>query len=230
MPGTLFTEDGVEVDIDDLEIGTEIELEDGQVYTVVAADEDDHEDDSDDDGSYMYVDEDGEADYGKSEDYAEVIAKAYESAVTDEERSRLFASVAKSADIAKRQAAAAQAAISKAEADQYVNVCISKAEEYGFAGDRTEMFGVAIAKMMTVLDEEEIQLMDDIFKSFSSLIDDVAIGTEAVGASEVMDVVASAADEIVKSVEGGITPEQAMAAAFDANPDLYALYLDEKGI
>jgi len=58
----------------------------------------------------------------------------------------------------------------------------------------------------------------------------VAIGSEAEGSSQIMDVVHGAADEIVKSADGGLTSEQAMAAAFDANPELYAMYLDEKGI
>ena len=226
MPGTLYTEEGKEIDIDDLEIGTEIELEDGQVYTVVAAD------DADEDEVEYEEDQDygPEADYGKSDDYGELISKAYQEAVGDEQKAKLFASVAKSAEIAKAEARAAADSISKMHADAYVDQCISKADEYGFAGPRSEQFGVAIAKMMTVLDDDEIQLMDDIFKAFAELIDDVAIGSEASGSSDVMDVVYGAADEIVKSADGGVTQEQAMAAAFEANPDLYSLYLDEKGI
>jgi len=222
MPDVLYTEDGQEIDINDLEVGTEIELEDGQIYTVVDADEDDE----DPGESVQYEAED----YGKSEDYGQMISKAYQEAIGDDQKAQLFASVAKSAEIAKAEARAASDSITKMHADQYVDQCISKADDYGFAGPRTQQFGVAIAKMMTVLDDEEIQLMDDIFKAFSELIDDVAIGSEAAGVSDVLDAVHGAADEIVKSAGGDMTNEQAMAAAFEANPELYSLYLDEKGI
>jgi hypothetical protein len=222
MPDVLYTEDGQEIDINDLEVGTEIELEDGQVYTVVNADEDD------DDEPDEAVQDESEDAYGKSEDYGQMISKAYQEAIGDDQKAQLFATVAKSAEIAKAEARAAADSITKMHADAYVDQCISKADDYGFAGPRTQQFGVAIAKMMTVLDDEEIQLMDDIFKAFSELIDDVAIGSEAAGVSDVIDAVNGAADEIVKSAGGDMTNEQAMAAAFEANPDLYSLYLAEK--
>ena len=226
MPGVLFTEDGQEIDIDDLEIGTEIEMEDGQIYTVVPADE------SDDDGGY---EEDfyEESEYGKSADdaatdYASAISKAYAESVDEEQRAALFATVAKSAEIARYEAAAAQERLAKMHEDSYVRECISKAEEYGFAGPKTAQFGVAISKMLRVLEPDEMQLMDDIFKSFAELIDAVEIGSEAGSESDVLDVVHGAALDIVKSADGALTTEQAMAAAFDANPELYGLYLSEK--
>jgi hypothetical protein len=187
-------------------------------------------DDEGDEGYEQLEFEGADADYGKSEDYAAVIAKAYEAAVTDEERSELLGHVAKSAALAKAQADAAVQALAAQEDAETLNWCISKADEYGFAGNRTEMFGVCIAKMMTVLDDDELGLMGDIFKSFSDLIDMTNIGVESSGSSDVMDLVHSAAGDIVKSSEGALSPEQAMAAAFEANPELYALYLDEKGI
>ena len=60
-------------------------------------------------------------------------------------------------------------------------------------------------------------------------VDGQGLGTEHAGYSDVLDVAAAHAGEIVKSFDGGVTSEQAMAATFDANPDLYALYLAEKG-
>lgn len=227
MPGTLILDDGTEVDIDDLEVGTEIEMEDGQVFTVVDDDGDEYDEDPYD-GAYAEYDEAGDYAYGKSADYGEVIAKAYQEAVTDDERSHLVADIAKSAALAQRQADEAQWQIAKMDAERELDVCISKAEEYGFAGDRTELFGVVISKMFDVLTDEELSLMDDIFKSFSDLIDDVSVGTEAEGYSEVLDFIGGTADNIVKSVDGGVTHEQAMAAAIEANPDLYSLYLAEK--
>lgn len=222
MPDVLYTEDGTEIDIDDLEIGTEVEMEDGSVWTVAAADDEDDQEDAQENLEYA------DADYGKSADYGEMISKAYQEAVSDEQKANLFAAVAKSAEIAKAESRAAADSISKMHEQAYVEQCISKADEYGFAGPRTEQFGVAIAKMMQVLDQDEIQLMDDIFKAFSELIDEVAIGSEAGSESDVLDVVSGAADEIVKSANGGLTNEQAMAAAFEENPELYSLYLAEK--
>lgn len=221
-PGTIYTESGEEVSIDDLELGTLVEGEDGEIYEVV------------EDDSVAEVEESDSEDrepalVGKSdEDYAEMISKAYSEAVTEEERARLIAGVAREAQIAKAAAKRTDATIAKMKADAYVDECIAKAEEYGIAGPRTEQFGVAISKMLTVLSEDEAQLMDDIFKSFAELAVEVAKGSEAVGASEVMEVVESHADEIVKSANGGLTKEQAMAAAFEANPDLYAMYLAEQ--
>lgn len=221
----LVTEDGQEVDIDDLEVGTEIEFDNGEVYTVVDADDADEDDEDADAREYEPQDE---ADYGKSADYGQLIAKAYEEAVTDEDKANLFATVAKSAQIAKAQASAAAQTMENMRTDSFIDTCISKADEYGFAGQRTEQFGVVIAKMMTVLEPEEIQLVDDIFKAFSSLIDETAIGSEYSEPSEIMDIVDGVASDIVKSTDGALTSEQAFTAAFDANPDLYNLYLAEK--
>lgn len=218
----LTTEDGQEIDINDLEPGTTITLDDGQEFEVVEYEEDDED-------YGQYAEDDGQyADYGKSADYGELITKAYEEAVTDEQKAKLFATVAKSAQIAKEEAAGVRQAMDAMRESEYVDTCIAKADEYGFAGPRTELLGVAIAKGMLVWDEDEMELMDDIFKAFSSLIDEVAVGTEGSGPSEVLDIVDGVAADIVKSTEGQLTTEQAFAAAFDANPDLYNLYLSEK--
>jgi hypothetical protein len=237
MPGTIITEDGQEIAIDDLELGTEVEI-DGEVFTVVEDDGQEGEpgeqvggfESQGDDQLYYEEDED----YGKSDDYvppgkyAEMISKAYTEAVNEDERAQLVAEVAKSAEYARLESQKATDHIAKMQQEAYVEQCISKADDYGFAGPRTQEFGVALSKMMTVLDPSEIQLMDDIFKAFSELIDEVTIGQESDGYSEVMDLVDSSASEIVKSSGGDVSPEQAMAAAFDANPDLYSLYLAEK--
>jgi hypothetical protein len=221
----LTTEDGQEIDIDDLEPGTMITLDDGQEFEVVEYDERDERDED-----YPQTDEVEyeESDYGKSADYGELITKAYEEAVTDEAKAKLFATVAKSAQIAKEEAVSVRMSMEAMREQEYVDTCIAKADEYGFAGPRTDLLGVAIAKGMLVWDEDETALMDDIFKAFSSLIDEVALGTEGSGPSEVLDIVDGVAADIVKSTEGNLTTEQAFAAAFDANPDLYNLYLAEK--
>lgn len=220
MPGTIYTEAGEEVAIDDLEVGTLVEGEDGEIYEVV---EDDASEVSDQE---MELEEAG---VGKSdEDYAAMISKAYSDAVTDEDRAKLIAGVAREAQIAKAASAATDAKIAKMQADAYVDECISKAAEYGIAGPRTEEFGVAISKMLTVLSDDEAQLMDDIFKSFSDLAVEVAKGSEAFGESALLDQVDAHADEIVKSAGGEISKEDAIVAAFEANPELYALYLDEQ--
>jgi hypothetical protein len=219
----LTTEDGQEIDIDDLEPGTMITLDDGQEFEVVEYEEDDQ-----DYGQYPETDEYEDADYGKSADYGELITKAYEEAVTDEAKAKLFATVAKSAQIAKEEAVGVRQTMEAMREQEFVDTCIAKADEYGFAGPRTDLLGVAIAKGMLVWDEDEMELMDDIFKAFSSLIDEVALGTEGSGPSEVLDIVDGVAADIVKSTEGNLTTEQAFAAAFDANPDLYNLYLAEK--
>jgi len=216
MPGTIYTEAGEEVAIDDLEVGTLVEGEDGEIYEVV------------EDLEEAQAEEEIDEGVGKADDYAELIAKAYSDAVSDEDRAKLIAGVAREAQIAKAASAATDAKIAKMQADAYVDECISKAQEYGIAGPRTEMFGVAISKMLTVLSDDEAQLMDDIFKSFSDLAVEVAKGSEAFGSSDVLEVVESHADEIVKSAGGELSKEQAMAKAFEANPDLYAMYLEEQ--
>ena len=220
MPGMIYTEAGEEVAIDDLEVGTLVEGEDGEIYEVV-------EDIASEVSEQEQALEESEG-MGKSDDYAELIAKAYSDAVSDEDRAKLIAGVAREAQIAKAASAKTDATIAKMQADAYVDECISKAEEYGIAGPRTEEFGVAISKMLTVLSDSEAQLMDDIFKSFSELAVEVAKGSEAFGSSDIMDQVNAHADEIVKSAGGEISKEQAMAAAFEANPELYALYLEEQ--
>lgn len=218
MPGVLYAEDGTEVNIDDLEIGTEIELDDGSIYEVVAADDDD--DDL----------EDPEDDLGKSEDYAALIAKAYADATDEDSRRAVIEKMARSTAAAQRKADAAMAQIEKAEAEAYVQTCISKAAEYGFAGERTELLGVTLAKAMSVLDADEIQLLDDIFKAFSELIDTVAIGTEGQGASDVLDVVNAQAAEMVKKADGEFDTTAAFLAVFNEHPELYGQYHDEKGM
>lgn len=221
MGPTIYTEAGEEVSIEDLEVGTLIEGEDGELYEVVDSAEDE-------DDELPYDDPEGVGKADDSEDYAEMISKAYADAVSDEDRVKLLAGVAREAQIAKASARATEFHIAKMQADAYVDQCVSKAEEYGIAGPRTAEFGVAISKMLTVLSPDEIRLMDDIFKSFSDLAVEVAQGTEAIGASDIMDMVESHSDEIIKSAGGGLSKEQAMAAAFEANPDLYAMYLDEQ--
>lgn len=223
MP-TIYTDTGDEVSIDDLEIGTLVEGENGEMWEVV--------EDTSDEADVEDAEEREPALVGKSddegEDYADLIAKAYSDAVSDEDKARLIASVAKQVEVAKSDARRAADQISKMEAEAYVEECISKAQEYGIAGPRTEEFGVAISKMLTVLDDSEIQLMDDIFKAFSELAVEVAKGSEAFGESDVLDSIESHATEIVKSSNGEISVEDAIIKAFEADPELYAAYLDEK--
>ena len=222
MPApTIYAEDGTEVDIDDLEVGTVIQGEDGVEYVV--SEGDDFDGDQPDD-QYDEADE-----VGKSfDDYADLIAKAYSEAVTEDDRSALIAGVAREAAIAKAEAATVADNIAKMQDEAYINTCISKADDYGFAGPRTVDFGVAISKMLTVLDESEIQLMDDIFKAFSELAYEANLGTEAYGESDVLGVVNAQASEIVKSAGGDVDELTAFTAAFEANPDLYSQYRDEQ--
>lgn len=244
MPGQVYTEDGQIVDIDDLPVGTVIVDEDGDQSVIVPADIADEDVaafmeslEQSDDGYEQknwqpeaLEQEEPQYAYGKSaDDYADLVSKAYTEAVTDEDRATLIASVAKQAQIAKADAKRTRDYISKMQAEATVDQCISKAQEYGFAGPRTEEFGVVLAKMISVLDDGELQLMDDIFKAFSELAEEVALGTEHQGYSDVLDVAQAHAGEIIKSFEGNVTAEQAMSATFDANPDLYSLYLAEKG-
>lgn len=231
MPGTLITDDGTEISIDDLELGTQVELDDGNTYVVVEDDEGNIEAESGD--GYADFDDDGDGEYGKSADftpadYSQVVSKAYSEAITDEQRAEVLSEVAKAAAEADLRAAQSELVISKMQQDAYVDECISKAAEYGVAGPRTELLGVTLAKAMTVLNEEEIQLLDDILKSYSELAYEVAVGTETDGMSEVLDVVHGAADQIVKSSGGSVTEEQAMVMAFEQNPELYSMYLSEK--
>jgi hypothetical protein len=239
MPGQVYTEDGQPIDVDDLDVGTIIVDEDGTESVVVPADATDEEVaelwdylESDDQGEPQAQDDDeyAQQSYGKSADnYADLISKAYTEAVSDDERAELLSVVAKEAHQARSEASSTRGLISKMQQDAVIDECISKAHEYGFAGPRSDEFGLVIAKMMTVLDDEELQLMDDIFKAFSELAEEVAIGTEHAGFSDVLDAAHAHAGEIVKSLDGGVSEEQAFAATFSANPDLYALYLAEKG-
>lgn len=230
MPGTILMEDGVEVSIDDLELGTEVELDDGSTYVVVEEDDLPDMEAGYDEGGVEYAEEYGKSDdfVPYADDYSQLVSKAYNEAATDDERAAILSDIAKAAAEADERAAVAQDAIIKMEQDAYITECISKAEEYGIAGPRTDLLGITLAKAMTVLDDDEIQLLDDILKSYSDLAYEVAIGSETDGVSEVMDVVTSAADEIVKSAGGSVSHEQAMAIAFEQNPDLYAMYLSEK--
>ena len=221
MPGVLYAEDGTEINIDDLEVGTEIELDDGEVYVVVDSSEGAGDEPPGDQSEYGKADE--------PVDYAAMITKAYAEAVDDDARKDVISKMARATAAAQAKAEAATARIEKMASDSYVEACISKAAEYGFAGDRTEELGVLISKAMTVLDPDEIQLLDDIFKAFSTLIDETAIGTEAVGPSEVMDTVKAYASTLVEKSGGELSPDDAFLAAFEADPSLYQTYLDEKG-
>jgi hypothetical protein len=229
MPGTIMTDTGEEVAIDDLEVGTIVEGEDGTEYEVVALDEEGATAEAAVEEQAGEVDEVDEVGKSDDTDYVDLISKAYASAVTEEERAEVIKGLAR--DTAKAAAAADQSAseISKMQEQAYLSDCISKAEDYGFAGPRTEEFGVAISKMLMVLTPDEVELMDDIFKSFSELATEVAKGSEAYGESDVLESVHQQAEEIVKSSEGSLTAEQAEAAFFTANPDLYSTYLSEKG-
>lgn len=232
MPGTIVTEDGQELNIDDLEPGTEIEFEDGEIFTVVAADEEPEQEGGDAPYEQMAWEPDAEgelvdADYGKSDDYADMIAKAYNDAVGDDERSAVLAEVAKAAEEANLRADAQEAEIRKMHDQAYLGECIAKADEYGFAGPRTEELGMIIAKAMRVLEPSEIQLLDDIFKSFGELVEETAIGTEAEGVNDVVDAVSKAAEEIVKAAGGEVTMEQAITQVYSEQPDLYTLYREE---
>lgn len=223
MPDVLYAEDGTEVNIDDLPIGTEIEMDDGSVWEVVPEDADDADDDP------------GEPDAGLGKsaddpdtDYVAMIAKAYSDAVDDEGRRDVIAKMARATAAAQRRADLAMTQIEKAQADAYLDSCIAKAQDYGFAGDRTEAFGVVLAKAMTVLEPDEIELLDDIFKSFAELIDTTMIGSEGGRPSEVLDLVDQFASGIVEKADGDVSKEAAFLAAFEERPELYQQYLDEK--
>jgi hypothetical protein len=152
----------------------------------------------------------------------EQLSKAY----GDDERHELIAKAFDMAASAQAQNNLLTRRIAKMEAERDLTSYVELADEYELPVDPTEL-GPVLKRMADSLPPEDLELVDRIFSAAGSgaLFDE--LGSNGVGASNVMDQISAMAFQAVGKGDTQLSPEAAVGAIFDANPAAYDEYLRE---
>lgn len=195
--------------------GPELELPEGMVWA--------------DDSSSDYADDNEPELVGKSfgAEVLEAISKAVDSDEQKEAIAKAFAVQQEQLEVYKRQAEEAQAWAEREHDERVTEAFIAKAAEFNLPV-AAEVLGPILKKMATVLSDAELDVVEKVFTDVGdTLYDEVGfVGTGTNGASVYDEVEAVAKAAVAKAAEDGasITDEDAMVAAFEANPAAYAAY------
>lgn len=164
-------------------------------------------------------------DVGKS--LGESVYEELSKALTDGDRDEVIAKAMDQVSQANVRAARAEA-IAKSLADEAAYEEYAElADEYGLPADPNEL-GPVLKRLSEVLPDEDLEVLDRVFKAYGAQADLLTqVGVDA-GYSEsgVMDDVMAAAYEIVGKSQG-VSPEEASVALFETNPAAYDEYLRE---
>jgi hypothetical protein len=219
-----YDENGVEVDIDALDVGDVVFDEDGDAFAVTQ-DEDGDEAEGQEQFEYEYEDDDDREPALVGKSFGDDVMEAISKAVNDDERtsiiSKAFAQQQYELEIAKAQAEEAQMRADAEHDARVTEAFIAKAEEFNLPVAPT-VLGPILKKMTTVLDDQELDIIEKVFTSAGDMIYD-EIGYVGGGDNaSVMDQVNMTAND------GDISPEQAAVAMFESNPEAYDAYLAEQ--
>lgn len=148
-------------------------------------------------------------------------------AVTEADREEIIAKAMNEVEIAKAEA---REALAYADAEREIRIeqeFVSKAATYNLPVSPA-VLGPILKAMAEVLDEEQLDIIDDLFNSVGdALYNELGYVGESSNSS-VIDAVDAYADELVGKSD--LTHAQATVAMFEANPAAYDAYISEKGI
>lgn len=152
-------------------------------------------------------------------------------AMNDGEREEIIAKALDLVDDQQGQIDQLHSVVSKLvdarESEDYTTI----AQQYELPVDPGELGGV-LKRASRHLSDRDLAVLDRILsvsgEAVAKSYDEVGFGGLG-GPSEIMDQVAAIAGEAVSKTEAGaLTPEQAVVAVFDANPQAYDEYLQER--
>lgn len=147
-------------------------------------------------------------------------------AVTEADREQIIAKALDEVEIAKAEAIAAQEELAYLQDERVTEAFIAKAAEYNLPVS-PEVFGPILKAAATVLDEEQLDILDHVLTAAGEAMYE-EIGFTGGGANSVFDQVTGFASEMVTKSAGDFTIEQASTAMFAANPEAYDAYIAEQ--
>lgn len=217
--------DGNPVDENELEHGDVVYSDSGEPFVYVEEgreadfEVEDPEDSYDDDREPALV--------GKS--FGAEVLEAISKSVDDDEQkqaiAKAFAVQQEQLEIYKRQAQEAQAWAEREHDTRVTEAFIAKAEEFNLPVS-AEVFGPILKKMATVLDEDELDIVEKVLTDAGDMLyDEVGyVGTASNGPLDEVEAVAKAA--VSKAAASGqqISEDDALIAALEMNPEAYAAY------
>jgi|JI8StandDraft_1071087.scaffolds.fasta_scaffold00325_18 hypothetical protein len=161
-----------------------------------------------------------------SKSLAEEIGQLISKATTEQDTQDIIVKMATELEITKAESAAAIEYAEAVESERIASAFISKAAEYNLPID-SETLGVILMKSATVLEEDELEALDQLFTAIGDhLFDELGYVGDG-DSSTVLDQVEAMADEYVGKSD--FSKAQITTAMFDANPSAYDAYLNEKG-
>lgn len=154
----------------------------------------------------------------------DVVLEELSKAASEDERSEIIAKAMEEVEIAKEQANEAWGRVAEQEDAMLESAFISKAAEYNLPVNPID-FGQILKAASTVLDYEQLDLLDQLFSSVGeALYEEIGYVGDTDNTS-VMDVVNGYVGDIIGKSDA--TPEMIQSAVFEANPDAYDAYLAE---
>lgn len=213
-----FSETGDPVDENSLEHGDSVYDAEGNFLGTWVIDSD-YEDDE------AYYEADAEL-VGVGKSLSDSILEEFSKAVTEKDRETVIAKAM--SEVSKAQAIAEQAmAYAEAEHDaRMTDAFISKAAEYNLPVT-PDVFGPILKSLAEALDEEQLEVLDNIFNSVGdALYNEIGYIGESSNSS-VLDQVNALASEFVGKSDS--SHAQALTAMFEANPSAYDAYISETG-
>lgn len=164
--------------------------------------------------------------YSMSKSLSEEILAEFSKAVTDRDREQVVAKMASQVEEAQE---IAKSALEWAEAEhdaRMTEAFISKAAEYNLPVS-PEVFGPILKSIAEALDEEQLEVLDEIFNAVGdALYDEIGYVGESSNSSVIDQVDALANEYIGKS---DASHAQVITAMFEANPAAYDAYISEMG-
>lgn len=208
----VFSETGEPVDVDLLEDGDVVF--DAEGTPLMYEEEDDFDD----------ADYDEPALVGKS--LSNAVLEEFSKAVTDRDREQVIAKAMAEVEEAQEEARIAKAWAEQEHDARVTEAFISKAEEYNLPV-APEVLGPILKAMAETLDEEELDVLDNIFNSVGDALYE-EVGYVGGGSnSSILDQVDALASELVGKSDA--SQEAAITAMFEANPEAYDAYIAEMG-
>lgn len=164
--------------------------------------------------------------WGGGKSLGDAVLEELSKAVNDRDKEEIIIKMAGEVEVAQ-QAAFEAIEFAKAEQDvRYTQEFIAKAATYNLPVS-PEVLGPILKAMAEVLDEDQLDVIDELFNSVGdALYNEIGYVGESSNSS-VIDAVDAYANELVGKSD--LTAEQAFTATLSANPAAYDAYISEKG-
>lgn len=147
-------------------------------------------------------------------------------AMNDADRDTVIAKAMDVVELYKAQSDEMAEQMALMEDQRIEEAFISKAAEYNLPV-APEVLGPILKAAATVLDEEQLDVLDELFNAVGDVLYDEIGYVGDTDNTSVLDEVSAVADELVGKAD--LTSAEALVAAFDANPAAYDQYLLENG-